>query len=90
MPSFKIPTPLRPYAGNQSVVEVAGNTVGEALDDLTAQFSGLRQHLFSSPDELRGFVNIFLNQEEIRQLQGFDTPLNEDSILRIIPSVAGG
>lgn len=89
MPSFRIPTPLRGYAGNNSLVTVAGSTVGEALDDLIVQYPAMRQHLFSGP-ELRGFVNIFLNQEEVRTLQGLQTPLTEQDKLLIIPSVAGG
>lgn len=89
MPSIKIPTPLRPYTGNQSQVNVNGTTVGEALNDLTTQFPELRQHLFNG-DELRNFVNVFLGEEDIRFLNGMDTDLDVGDSLRIIPSIAGG
>ncbi|MGD8584709.1 MAG: MoaD/ThiS family protein, partial [Chloroflexota bacterium] len=65
MPVFRIPTPLRPYSGGNSQVSVAGETVGAALEDLTGQYPDLRQHLYDG-GELRSFVNIYLNQEDIR------------------------
>lgn len=89
MPIIRIPTPLRPYAGGQSQVSVSGNTVGTALNDLTDQHHDLRQHLFEG-DTLRSFVNIYLNQEDVRYLQGTETPLKEADTLLIIPSIAGG
>ncbi len=90
MPILKIPTPLRPYADGQSVVTVQGETVAEALRDLVAQYPALEKHLFSEEGELRPFVNLFLGQEDVRHLQGVDTPLKDDDKLRIIPSIAGG
>ena len=89
MPTFRIPTPLRPYSGNNSQVEVAGETVGQALDDLTVQYPDLRQHLFSG-QELRSFVNIYLNKEDIRFGDGIETSVSNDDTLMIIPSIAGG
>lgn len=90
MPILRIPTPLRPYAEGQSEIPVQGQTVSEALADLTAQYPQLRQHLFSDEGELRAFVNLFLGEEDIRHLQGIDTPLKDSDKLRIIPSIAGG
>ena len=90
MPILRIPTPLRPYAEGQTEVNVQGQTVGEALGDLTAQFPELKKHLFSDAGELRAFVNLFLGEEDGRHLEGVDTPLSEDDKLRIIPSIAGG
>ena len=89
MPTIRIPTPLRPYTGNNSSVQVSGATVGSALDDLTQQHTELRPHLFEG-DALRSFVNIYLNQEDIRYLDGADTQLAENDTLMIIPSIAGG
>ncbi|MCB8950468.1 MAG: MoaD/ThiS family protein [Ardenticatenales bacterium] len=89
MPTIRIPTPLRPYAGNNSTVFVSGSTVGTALDNLTQQFPALRQHLFNG-DALRSFVNVFLNQEDVRFLDGLQTQLAENDTLIIIPSIAGG
>ncbi len=90
MATLRIPTPLRPYVGSQSEVRVQGATVGQALADLMVQFPALKKHLFSDDDQLRPFVNLYLGQEDVRHLQGVDTPLNEDDKLMIIPSIAGG
>ncbi len=89
MASIKIPTPLRAYTGNQAQISVTGATVGAALDDLTAQYPELRQHLFKD-EELRNFVNVFLGEEDIRFMNGLDTEIETGDALRIIPSIAGG
>ena len=89
MASIKIPSPLRAYTGNQAVVEVSGDTIGAALDDLTTQYPELRQHLYDG-DQLRNFVNVFLGEEDVRFLDGLETEIDEDDSLRIIPSIAGG
>jgi molybdopterin converting factor small subunit len=89
MPSFRIPTPLRPYSGGNSQVEVTGETVGSALDDLTTQYPELRQHLYDG-QQLRSFVNIYLNQEDIRYVDGVNTAVETNDTLMIIPSIAGG
>jgi adenylyltransferase/sulfurtransferase len=85
-----IPTPLRPYAGKQSIIEVTAQTVGEALSDLTAQHPDLRKHLYSEDGKLRAFVNIYLNDEDIRYLNKDATPVKETDTISIVPSVAGG
>jgi len=87
--TIRIPTPLRPYVAGQSKVAVSGATVGAALDDLTDQHPDLRQHLYEG-DNLRSFVNIYLNKEDVRQLDGTDTMISEADTLMIIPSIAGG
>lgn len=89
MPSIRIPTPLRLYAGNQTIVTVTGNTVGTALNSLIQQYPDLYQHLYNGAD-LRSFVNIFLNQEDVRFLQGTETEVTERDMLLIVPSIAGG
>ncbi|HZA33606.1 MAG TPA: ThiF family adenylyltransferase, partial [Vicinamibacterales bacterium] len=85
-----IPTPLRPFTGKQEVVEVSGTTVGELLADLTRQFDGLKKHLYTDEGRLRSFVNIYVNDEDIRYLQKEGTPVKNGDTLSIIPSVAGG
>jgi len=85
-----IPTPLRPFTGKQEVVEVSGATVGELLADLTRQFDGLKKHLYTDEGRLRSFVNIYVNDEDIRYLQKEGTPVKNGDTLSIIPSVAGG
>jgi len=87
--SIKIPTPLRAYTNNQVQVNVSGQTVGEALNDLTDQYPELRQHLFNGA-ELRNFVNVFLGEEDVRFLDGLGTEIDAGDNLRIIPSIAGG
>ena len=90
MTQLRIPTPLRPYAGGQTEVEVQGQTVSQAMNDLVSRYPALRKHLFSDEGELRAFVNLFLNDEDIRHLQGVETPLKEGDRLMLIPSIAGG
>lgn len=85
-----IPTPLRPYTDKQESVEVAGKTVGEALSNLTTKYGDLRKHLYTEEGRLRSFVNVYLNDEDIRYLQKEQTPLAPGDTLSIVPSVAGG
>jgi molybdopterin converting factor small subunit len=85
-----IPTPLRPYAGKQASVEVAATTVADALAALTAQFAELKKHLFSDDGRLRSFVNVYVNDEDIRYLQKDQTPVRDGDTVSIIPSIAGG
>ncbi len=89
MASIRIPTPLRAYTGGASNIDVPGGTVGEALVNLVEQHPDLRLHLFND-DGLRSFVNIFIDDEDIRFLQGLDTEIEAGDQLRIIPSIAGG
>ena len=89
MATIRIPTPLRPYSGGASAVAVSGATVGEALDDLTHQHPQLRSHLYDG-EVLRSFVNVYLNKEDVRGLQGSQTAITADDTLMIIPSIAGG
>jgi molybdopterin converting factor small subunit len=85
-----IPTPLRGYAGGQKTIAVEGGTVGEALSSLTTQYPNLRQHLFAEDGQLRSFVNVYLNDEDVRYLKHVNTPLAQSDKLSIVPSVAGG
>jgi adenylyltransferase/sulfurtransferase len=90
MTPILIPTPLRAYTGKQDTVRVAGTTIGEALTALTAEFGELRKHLYTAEGKLRSFVNIYLNDEDIRYLQKEATPLKPGDTVSIVPSVAGG
>src|SRR6185369_17698638 len=85
-----IPTPLRPYTDKKDAVEVEGATVGELLADLTRRHSGLKNHLYNEQGKLRSFVNIYLNDEDIRYLQKEQTPVSAGDTISIVPSVAGG
>ncbi|SRR5712692_6294967 len=85
-----IPTPLRQYTGKQDAIEVQAKTVGEALSGITRQYADLRRHLYNDEGKLRSFVNIYLNDEDIRYLQKEMTPLQENDVISIVPSIAGG
>jgi adenylyltransferase/sulfurtransferase len=90
MNTINIPTPLRPFTDKKESVEVSGATVGELLADLTKKHDGLRKHLYADDGRLRNFVNVYLNDEDIRYLQREQTPVKPGDSLSIVPSVAGG
>ena len=90
MATVYIPTPLRPYAGNQESLELGGSTVSEVLANLTEQYGGLKKHLFSEEGKLRNFVNIYVNDEDIRYLEHENTPIEDGDTISIVPSIAGG
>jgi sulfur-carrier protein len=86
-----IPTPLRGYAGGQDEVKVAGATVSEALDLLTQSHPDLRKHLFTNEGKIRSFVNLYLNDEDVRYLPAKEqSKISAGDTLSIIPSIAGG
>jgi sulfur-carrier protein len=89
MAIVRIPTPLRPHAGGLDRVEAAGATVGEILTALLTRYPALRERLFDG-EELRRFVNIYVNDEDIRYLDDLATPVASGDELSIIPAVAGG
>jgi adenylyltransferase/sulfurtransferase len=88
--TIHIPTPLRPFTDKQESVQASGATVGELLADLTTKYDGLRKHLYADDGKLRNFVNVYLNDEDIRYLQREATPVKPGDALSIVPSVAGG
>src|SRR3989442_10497956 len=90
MAKILIPTPLRPYTDKKDAVDANGATVGELLADLTRKHTGLKAHLYNEQGKLRSFVNIYVNDEDIRYLQKEQTPVGADDTVSIIPSVAGG
>jgi adenylyltransferase/sulfurtransferase len=90
MAKILIPTPLRPYTDKQDAVDAAGATVGELLTDLTTKHAGLKAHLYNEQGKLRSFVNIYVNDEDIRYLQKEQTAVQAGDTVSIIPSVAGG
>src|SRR6266849_1829510 len=85
-----IPTPLRPYTDKKDTVDAEGKTVGELLADLTMRHAGLKAHLYNEQGKLRSFVNVYVNDEDIRYLQKEQTPVAASDTVSIIPSVAGG
>jgi adenylyltransferase/sulfurtransferase len=85
-----IPTPLRPFTDQQATVQVGGSNVGEVLQNLVAVHGDLRNHLFTAEGKLRSFVNVYVNDEDIRYLSKEQTPVGEKDSVSIVPSVAGG
>jgi molybdopterin converting factor small subunit len=90
MTKIHIPTPLRQYAQKQATVEVSAGTVADALSVLIDQHPDLRRHLFTDDGKLRAFVNVYVNDEDIRYLQKEDTAITPGDNISIVPSIAGG
>ena len=88
--TITIPTALRQFADGNSEFKVEAKTAGEALDQLTRQYAELRRHLYSDQNALRNFVNVYINDEDIRHQAGTDTPLRDGDALMIVPAIAGG
>ena len=90
MTTVRVPTPLRPYTGGAKEVEATGDTVGAALHDLAERYPDVRRHLFDETGALRPYINVFVNDDDIRTLQGDATVLRSSDRMMIIPSIAGG
>jgi molybdopterin synthase sulfur carrier subunit len=86
----RIPAPLRSYTNGADVVETAGSNVGEVLGALKDKASGIESRLFKAPGQLNRFVNVYLNDEDIRFLKNLDTPVKEGDEISIVPAIAGG
>ena len=90
MAKILIPTPLRPYTDKQDAVDASGATVGELLADLTKKHTGLKAHLYNEQGKLRSFVNIYVNDEDVRFTGSLDTELKDGDTVTILPAVACG
>jgi molybdopterin converting factor small subunit len=90
MARILIPTPLRQFAEKNDSVELTGTTVGEVLGALTSRFPDLKKHLYNDEGKLRSFVNVYLNDEDIRYIGKEGSPVKEADTLSIVPSIAGG
>jgi sulfur-carrier protein len=87
---IRIPTPLRTFTAGNDTAEVAGTNVGEVLTALINKYEGMDKRLFKSPGQLNRFVNIYLNDEDIRFLDNLQTPIKDSDTLSIVPAIAGG
>ena len=90
MAKILIPTPLRQFAGKNDSIEVTGATVGEALNALTAAHPDLRKQLYNDEGKLRSFVNVYVNDEDIRYLSKDSTAIAAADVIAIVPAIAGG
>jgi adenylyltransferase/sulfurtransferase len=88
--TVSIPTPLRPFTGGDDSIVLAGETVAQVLDGLIARHGGLKRHLMQEDGRLRSFVNLYLNETDIRHLDSTQTPVRSGDVLTIVPSIAGG
>jgi molybdopterin synthase sulfur carrier subunit len=86
----RIPTPLRKLTNDEEVVEVDSATIGEAITELQSRYPGIKERLVDDNGEVRRFVNVYVNEEDIRFLQNQNTPLKEGDEISIIPAIAGG
>jgi len=86
----RIPTPLKKLAGERDVIKAEGKTVGEVLQWITEAYPGLKERLRDEQGEVRRFINIYVNDEDIRFIQNLETPLKEGDQISIIPAIAGG
>jgi molybdopterin synthase sulfur carrier subunit len=90
MPTIRIPTPLRKLTGDQEVVTASGVTVGAVLDELNQAYPGLGERILDEQGTIRRFVNIFVNDEDVRFLQEKETPVTDRDEISIVPAIAGG
>ena len=86
----RIPTPLRKLTNNEELIEVVAPTVGEAILQLQSRFPGIKERLLDETGEVRRFVNVYVNEEDIRFLQNQNTPIKDGDEISIIPAIAGG
>jgi sulfur-carrier protein len=86
----RIPTPLRKLTNNEEIIEVNAPTVGAAFSELQSRFPGIQERLIDEQGEVRRFVNVYVNEEDIRFLQNQQTPLKDGDEISIIPAIAGG
>jgi molybdopterin converting factor small subunit len=87
---IRLPTILRPLAGGQAQVQASGATIGEVFDDLVKQFPGLSDRLITDDGALHKFVNVYLNDDDVRYLDKLDTKVGDSDVISILPAVAGG
>lgn len=90
MATIIIPTPLRKFTNNTAKIETKGATVEESIRELTTNFPDLKKHLLDDKGQIRSFVNIFVGDEDIRDLQQEQTVIKDDTVVSIIPAIAGG
>jgi sulfur-carrier protein len=90
MAKVRIPTPLRKLTNNEELVEVNANTIGAAITELQSRYPGIKERLVDETGAIRRFVNVYVNEEDIRFLQNQETPLKNADEVSIIPAIAGG
>src|SRR5512145_3381115 len=90
MPTIRVPSLFKYYLEDQTEVHLPGQTVSETLQALAREFPKIQTHLFDSHGQVRRHINLFVNADNIRDLSGLDTPVNEQDVIKVLPSVTGG
>ena len=90
MATVIIPTPLRKFTNNTAKLEIDADTIAKTVDELTVNFPDLKKHLLDDNGQIRSFVNIFVGNDDIRNLQQGATAVKEDTVISIVPAIAGG
>ncbi|MBL7729179.1 MAG: MoaD/ThiS family protein [Dinghuibacter sp.] len=90
MATIIIPTPLRKFTGNETKVNIQAGTVHEVLSKLTEQFPGIQKHIFHENGTVQPFMNVFAGDDDIRDLQNGETPVQDHTVISIVPAIAGG
>ncbi len=90
MPSVRIPTPLRKLTSDKDEVTISAASIGQLIDEMESRYPGIKSRLCDESGNVRRFINLYVNNEDIRFLNGKDTALNEGDIVSIIPAIAGG
>ncbi|MEI7844462.1 MAG: MoaD/ThiS family protein [Chloroflexota bacterium] len=90
MPSLHVPSLMKFYLDGQTDIEIDGATIAVALNDLILRFPAIKFHLFDKKGEIRRHINLFINENNIKELDGINTPINKDDRITIVPSISGG
>ena len=88
--TVRVPTPLQKFTNNQAEVKAEGGSIKDVLADLESQFPGIKERLYDEQGKLRRFINFYVNNEDIRFLQGEDTPVKDGDEISVVPAIAGG
>ena len=88
--SILVPAALRAYTERQAEIEVAGSTAGEAIADLAAKYPDIRKHIYKDDDNLRDFINVFIGDTNIKELDGLKTQIKDGDTVMLVPAIAGG
>ena len=88
--TVRIPTPLRKFTQDQADVAIEGNTIGEVINNLEAQYAGIKERIVDESGAIRRFLNVYVNEEDIRFLDGPNTPVKDGDQVTIVPAIAGG
>jgi MoaD family protein len=90
MPTLRVPAPLKYYLDNQSEIVLKGDTVGDVLRNLSKQYPKINSHVFDSSGKVRRHINLFVNADNIRDLNGLETVVGDNDVVKVLPSVTGG